>query len=137
MFLDASAIIAVVSREAGSEEIVRRLEAAVGPIRVSPIVRYEAVLGLARKLDGGTRSRTVLAAARATIEEFFRVIDAEEIPISAEIGSLALEASMTYGKAVGHQADLNFGDCFAYACAKNLNAALVYKGNDFALTDLG
>ena len=40
------------------------------------------------------------------------------------------------GKAVGHQADLNLGDCFAYACAKKLDVPLLYKGNDFLLTDL-
>ncbi|MGO4840132.1 PIN domain-containing protein, partial [Rhizobiaceae sp. 2RAB30] len=59
-----------------------------------------------------------------------------EVAISGEIGRRALDASATYGKAVGHVADLNFGDCFAYACAKSLDVALLYKGNDFARTDL-
>jgi ribonuclease VapC len=49
---------------------------------------------------------------------------------------LALSGSATYGKAVGHPADLNLGDCFAYACAKALNVPLLYKGNDFSQTDL-
>ncbi len=59
------------------------------------------------------------------------------VDIDAKIGSLAIEASMRYGKAVGHSADLNMGDCFAYACAKSLNVPLLYKGEDFAKTDLG
>ncbi len=39
-------------------------------------------------------------------------------------------------EAVGHKADLNFGDCFAYACAKAHRLSLLYKGNDFSQTDL-
>ena len=58
------------------------------------------------------------------------------MPISSEIGTRALEASATYGKTVGHVADLNFGDCFAYACAKVLDVALLYKGSDSTYTDL-
>ena len=45
-------------------------------------------------------------------------------------------AAALYGKAVGHPADLNFGDCFAYACAKAHTTTLIYKGDDFAKTDL-
>jgi uncharacterized protein with PIN domain len=37
------------------------------------------------------------------------------MPISSQIGELAIDAAMTYGKVVGHAADLNFGDCFAHA----------------------
>lgn len=60
----------------------------------------------------------------------------QDIMISVEIGNGAIDASMKYGKALGHKADLNFGDCFAYACAKANRLALLYKGNDFSLTDL-
>lgn len=41
------------------------------------------------------------------------------------------------GKRAGHKAKLNFGDCFAYAAAKAYRLPLVYKGDDFAQTDLG
>ena len=63
-------------------------------------------------------------------------LEAQEVPISPEIGKQAINASVAYGKAVGHVADLNFGDCFAYACAKVLGVTLLYKSNDFAHTDL-
>ena len=53
-----------------------------------------------------------------------------------EIGDGALLASIRYGTLIGHPADLNFGDCFAYACAKELGVKLLYKGNDFSQTDL-
>ncbi len=48
----------------------------------------------------------------------------------------ALDAATAYGKTVGYPADLNFGDCFAYACAKTEGLRLLYKGQDFAQTDL-
>jgi len=47
-----------------------------------------------------------------------------------------MRAARTYGKIVGHRAALNFGDCFSCAAAKSLGVGLLYKGNDFAFTDL-
>ena len=49
--------------------------------------------------------------------------------------AIALDAYQTYGKG-RHPAGLNMGDCFAYACAKVNDARLLYKGDDFARTDL-
>ena len=58
------------------------------------------------------------------------------MPIDTDIGSAAINAATTYGKAVDHKAALNMGDCFSYACAKSKNLPLLYKGNDFPLTDI-
>lgn len=80
--------------------------------------------------------RALLRHAFDAVAAFAEDIEADEIAISPEIGRLALDACASYGKAVGHVADLNFGDCFAYACAKTLKVPLIYKGNDFAHTDL-
>jgi ribonuclease VapC len=138
MFLDASVIVAIITREPGWEEIVKRLEGAEREFEVSPVVRFEAVLGIARKLQppDKPKSKQAVAAANAAVAEFLSAIGARELAVTTEIGEIAIEAAMTYGKAVGHPADLNFGDCFSYACAKSLNIALEYKGDDFALTDL-
>ncbi|KQY14048.1 type II toxin-antitoxin system VapC family toxin [Rhizobium sp. Root482] len=138
MFLDASVIIAIIAREQGWEEIVKRLETSDGDFVISPVSRFEAVLGLARKYNpgGAAKSKTTILVARAAVDEFLSAVTASEIAISPEIGAAALEAAMIYGKAVGHRADLNFGDCFSYACAKTMKIALCYKGDDFALTDL-
>jgi ribonuclease VapC len=57
---------------------------------------------------------------------------AEGVSASSELG----KTSIAYGKTIGHPADLNFGDCFSYACAKTLNLSLLCKGNDFTQTDL-
>jgi len=48
---------------------------------------------------------------------------------------LALEAYDRFGKN-RHPANLNFGDCFAYACARHYGVPLLYKGNDFTKTDI-
>lgn len=139
MFVDASVIVAILNREPGWEELVKLLAGNADERHVSPLVRFEAILSLARAMAGsGDRKPTPELVLQATqvVDDFIVEIDAREIPISSEIGRKAVDAAIRYGKTVGHPADLNFGDCFAYACAKTLKAKLVYKGNDFAQTDL-
>jgi len=137
MFIDASVIVAILGREAGYEEIEKRLADSEGPFFISPLVNFEAAAALARLKSGKRRpSPKLLRQASKAVEAFAEDIAAEEVAISPEIGRLAVEASATYGKVVGHAADLNFGDCFAYACAKVLKVSLFYKGHDFAHTDL-
>jgi ribonuclease VapC len=58
------------------------------------------------------------------------------ISFTLEQARLAFDAFKRFGKGRGTKASLNFGDCFAYALAKELQAPLLYKGNDFAHTDL-
>jgi ribonuclease VapC len=45
-------------------------------------------------------------------------------------------ANVRYGKGSGHRAQLNFGDLFAYALAKSRDIPLLFKGHDFAHTDI-
>ena len=58
------------------------------------------------------------------------------VEIDQEELDAALDAYRRYGKRSNHPAKLNMGDCFAYGCAKANNAHLLYKGSDFAKTDL-
>jgi len=58
------------------------------------------------------------------------------MPITEADGLTALEAFARYGKGRGHPAQLNMGDCFAYAAAKNAGASLLFKGSDFGHTDI-
>lgn len=141
MFVDASAIVAILGREPGHEELEKRLAAAPGPFFVSPLVKFEACVALARQkarasAAGPLPSPNLIGQARRAVDAFCEDLVAEEVVISEDIGRGALEACAAFGKAVGHAADLNFGDCFAYACAKALAIPLLYKGNDFAHTDL-
>jgi ribonuclease VapC len=141
MFVDASALVAVINQEPGWDELAKRLSDAQNACLVSPLVRFEAALAVARAAatTGGAAVKPtpeILAAARELVDDLITELGAKEIVISGSIGDGALDAAMIYGKAVGHPADLNFGDCFAYACAKAYQVGLIYKGDDFARTDL-
>ena len=57
-------------------------------------------------------------------------------PMDERTASLAVQAFADYGKGRGHPAQLNLADCLSYACAKAQGIPLLYKGNDFAHTDL-
>ena len=136
MFVDASVIVAILNQEPGWEELSKRLS---GPVDfyVSAMVRFEATQALARAGTGSRKpTAEALLKARDLVDQLVVEIAGENVPIGDVIGSHAIDASARYGKAVGHEADLNMGDCFAYACAKALDVPLLYKGNDFLLTDL-
>jgi ribonuclease VapC len=60
----------------------------------------------------------------------------EVVPVDAEQVELAREAFRAYGKG-RHPASLNFGDCFSYALARLRVEPLLFKGQDFARTDIG
>ena len=58
------------------------------------------------------------------------------MPFDAPLAKIALEAFERYGKGNHSKARLNLGDCAAYALAKSKNVPLLYKGTDFANTDI-
>jgi len=139
MYLDASAIVAILGRESDADALIERLEAATTPLAVSPPGLFEAVLGLAAKkarAAGKAPSAETIARAEASVRQFVADLGAEEIAVTPEIGRTAIEVAKRYSRAVGSPAALNFGDCFAYACARSRNMPLLYKGDDFAQTDL-
>ena len=57
-------------------------------------------------------------------------------PVTEAQDRIARRAYADFGKASGHPAKLNFGDCFAYALAKAKREPLLFKGDDFAATDV-
>jgi len=57
-------------------------------------------------------------------------------PVTEEQARIARQAYRDYGKGSGHAANLNFGDCFSYALARDKREPLLYKGDDFVHTDL-
>ncbi|MEL7464882.1 MAG: type II toxin-antitoxin system VapC family toxin [Pseudomonadota bacterium] len=140
MFLDASVIVAILAREPGYEHIVKRIEEGDGPIFTSPMARFEAVVSFARAKSFGAKgvrpTPDEIDASAKVIDGFLASLRAREVSISEGVGKRAIEAARDYGKVVGHPADLNLGDCFAYACAKAYRLRLVYKGDDFSKTDL-
>ena len=70
------------------------------------------------------------------IQEFLASGSVQVIPFDAVQSAIAREAYRRFGQGSGHPARLNFGDCFAYALAKALDAPLLFKGDDFGHTDV-
>ena len=138
-YLDASVIVAILGREDDAEVLLNKLEAAQTPFLISPPSLFEAVMSLAAKKardTGRELDSFLIDQAQSSVSLFVANIKAHEVEISPAIGRAAIEAAKRYGRAVGSPAKLNFGDCFAYACAKEHGAALLYKGNDFVKTDM-
>ncbi len=71
----------------------------------------------------------------AAFDNLIDKLGIEVVPVDREQALLAREAFRRFGKG-RHKAGLNFGDCFAYALAKQTNEPLLYKGNDFSQTDI-
>lgn len=129
MFVDASALAAIVLGEPDARDLADRLERASAPI-TSPVAVYETVLAVARQRSGG------LVAARADVETLLDEAGIRIVPVEAEDAIIALSAFQRFGKGQGHPARLNLGDCFAYACARGHRAPLLFKGDDFSRTDI-
>jgi ribonuclease VapC len=129
MFIDASAIVAILTREPGADALVDALDAARERL-TSPIALFEAVLGLCRK------RRASVDEAQEDVREFLQMTGTRTIPITGKEAETALAAFARYGKGRGHPAKLNLGDCFAYAMAKNHGAALLFTCDDFGRTDI-
>jgi ribonuclease VapC len=128
MFVDASAIIAIMTRESGREALSERLES-VDSAATSPLAVFEAVAAIVRK------EKITVARAEVLVQEFLRRAGIEVASIDAEVGQVAVDAFDRYGKG-RHPARLNICDCFAYAMAKRHGVPLLYKGDDFSHTDL-
>ena len=128
IFVDASAIVAMLAPEDDGPAFAAKLEGAES-ICVSPVVIWEAVIALARI------RRSPIDVAERGVSGFLEAIAAQTIPIDAAISKAAIDAFARYGKG-RHPAALNMGDCFAYACARLHNLALLAKGDDFARTDI-
>ena len=75
------------------------------------------------------------ADAGRQCDTFFRRAGIVIEPFTVEQAHLARQAFLDFGKG-RHPAGLNFGDCFAYALAKNTGEPLLFKGNDFKMTDV-
>lgn len=73
--------------------------------------------------------------ARADVDEWLREQGVRVAPVDADVARLAADGFARFGRG-RHPAALNYGDCFAYGLSKSLAAPLLFKGRDFALTDI-
>jgi ribonuclease VapC len=128
MFVDASAVIAILSGEEDGDILAGKLDRADMAL-ISPLAIYETAVGLARK------RQCPIDEAQALVDFFVVESGAKVVEISEAVGRVAVEAFSRFGKG-RHRADLNMGDCFAYACARVHDVPLLFKGNDFIHTDI-
>ena len=129
LFVDASAIVAVLAGEAEQDRFAVLLQEETD-LLWSAMVCWEVMAGLRSSHDwsiGAARREVELVVSRLP----FRLVSIGEVERVT-----ALDAYERYGKRSSHRARLNMGDCFAYACAKTNKARFLYKGDDFAHTDL-
>jgi len=129
MFVDASTIVAILTREPEADVLADVLERARSPI-TSPIAVFEAALGVRRKRHASVEE------ASADVNELLQMARVRIVPITGSEAETALSAVSRYGKGQRHPAQLNLGDCFAYAVAKNHRTTLLFKGEDFGKTDI-
>ena len=128
IFLDASALVAIIAREPDAEALLDFLDTG-GPCIHSAITSWETTAALCRSYGYAP------TVAKNAVDDFLSEIASRLVAIGAQESAIAALAYEVYGRG-RHPAALNMGDCFAYACAKAAGARLLYKGGDFALTDL-
>ena len=83
---------------------------------------------------------TLTGSCASAMTEIRRFLQESKVTVVPLDEAHLLEAALArdrFGKGTGHPAQLNLGDCISYAVAKSAGVALLYKGGDFAKTDLG
>lgn len=129
MFIDASALVAVLTGEPEGESLAGRLDAAVDSF-TSPLAAYETTLAIRRKLD------RPLPVIQSDIASFLRMSGTRLVPIPPDAGVRALAVFERYGRGTAHPAQLNMGDCLAYAMAEIHGVPLLFIGDAFAMTEI-
>lgn len=125
MVVDTSALIAILLLEPEAERFTRTI-ADAQPRLISAANLFEAAIVIEGRLG---------PEAGGDLDDFVADVGLEVEPVTLEQVRVARHAYRTYGRGY-HSAGLNFGDCFAYALAKTVGVPLLFKGSDFALTDI-
>lgn len=126
MVIDTSALVAMLTDEPGAPDFEAAVEA--DPVRLMSTASYlEAAIVIETRFgeSGGRELDLWLHRASVTL-----------VAVDADQADVARTAYRRFGKG-RHRAGLNYGDCFAYALAKTSGQPLLFKGDDFAHTDIG
>lgn len=129
IFVDSSAIVAMLAAESDATSLAKKLEADRERISAGHVI-LEASMRLATLLG------ITPTAADALVTRLLREAEVAIVPITEDIAHAAVAAFERYGKGRRTKANLNFGDCLSYACGKIHDARLLFKGGDFAHTDI-
>ena len=123
--VDSSVLVGIIKGEEGADQLLALLAAEECAVGAPTLVETRAwcAMNLA-----GRSSRW--------LEDFIGVQSVSVVPFGRAMADVASKAFVTFGRASGHPAKLNFGDCMAYAVATELQAPLLFKGDDFGRTDV-
>jgi ribonuclease VapC len=126
MIIDTSAIVAVLRGEHGAKAYAAMIESApIARISAATYVELGVVIdGLRDPVMSGSLDPFLVSM----------VVVVESLTVSQ--ARVARAAYQRFGKGSGHPARLNMGDCFSYALARDLDEPLLFKGDDFKLTDI-
>lgn len=125
MIVDSSALLAILAAEPDAQRFATALATTAVSISAGTLMETSIVV------DG--RHDPVLSAR---LDELLREAEVMVQPVTARHATLARQAYRDFGRGSGHPAGLNFGDCFAYALAKDSGEPLLFKGDDFTHTDI-
>jgi len=125
MIIDTSALVSILDQEAEAERLVRAIAADSERMLSAANLVETGIVMQVRRGDEAARDLDLLLAK----------LKIDIIPVSGKQANLARKAFQHYGRG-RHPAKLNFGDCFAYALAKDRSAPLLFKGSDFSQTDI-
>ena len=125
MIIDTSALVGILDLEPETERLVRAIAAAPERMLSAANLVETGIVMQVRRGDEATRDLDLLLAK----------LEIDIVPVSAKHADLARKAFRRFGRG-RHPARLNFGDCFAYALAKDSSAPLLFKGEDFSQTDI-
>lgn len=124
LIVDTSVVIAILRAECDARVFIEAL--GIATQRMMSAGSYlEAGIVMARR-DG----------RQDVLDEFIKRAEIEIAAVAEAEAREGLLAYQQYGRGSGHRANLNFGDCFAYALAKTQNLPLLFKGEDFIHTDI-
>ena len=125
MVIDTSALVAVLLNELDAPRIAEAIELA--SVRLLSVANFlEAAMVIESRKGEAAGRELDLALYRATIEV---------VPVDQDQAEIARLAWRRYGKG-RHAAGLNYGDCFAYALARQRRLPLLFRGDDFVRTDI-
>jgi ribonuclease VapC len=126
MIVDSSALVAILKREPEQEAFSALLES-TPDVKTSAATYFETCIVI-DSLHDAVMSHLLddlITRSKIFIE-----------PVTAEQARIARQAYRDYGRGSGHAANLNFGDCFTYALAREKREPVLFKGDDFGHTDL-
>ena len=122
--LDTSAIVAIALGEAEAEGFTRQ------------IAVREALVGTPSLLESRMALTSRMHDPAGFLDKFLEPAEIHIVEFTFAMYQVATAAFDRFGKGRGHRAKLNFGDCLAYAVAKQCDLPLLYKGDDFSHTDI-